>query len=70
MLALSVTMLLAMSVFALFYSHTVAGPMLNIKRTLRRIIDSGDAEPLRIRKGDQFHELVELLNELIEKRVK
>ncbi|MBX7058549.1 MAG: hypothetical protein K1X75_10835 [Leptospirales bacterium] len=70
MAAVSVATLIAVLAFAFFYSHSVAGPMISIKRSLRRIIDSGEAEPIRIRKGDKFQELVELLNELIEKRVK
>lgn len=62
--------LVFIAVFALFYSHSMAGPMFNIKRALRDIIDSGEARPIRIRKGDQFQDLAELINELIEKRVK
>ncbi len=57
-------------IFGLFYSHSMAGPIHNIKQSLRAMIAGEDARPIRIRKGDQFQELADLMNQLIEKRVK
>lgn len=62
--------LILMLVFGLFYSHSMAGPIHNIKQSLRAMIRGEEARPIRIRKDDQFQELAELMNELIEKRVK
>jgi len=69
-LFISLLNLLLIIVFSLFYSHSMAGPVLNIKNSLRDLRDGKPARPIRIRKGDQFQEMVDLLNEVIEKRVK
>ena len=57
-------------IFGLFYSHRMAGPIHNIKRSLAELVDNGEPRPIRVRKGDHFQDLAELLNQLIEKRVK
>lgn len=56
--------------FSLFYSHKMAGPVYNIKRSLRDLAQGGEPRPIKLRKGDQFQELADILNEVIEKRVK
>lgn len=62
--------LILILVFGLFYSHSMAGPIHNIKQSLRAMINGEQPRPVRIRKGDQFQELADLINQLIEKRVK
>ncbi|MEQ9364135.1 MAG: hypothetical protein RIF32_07835 [Leptospirales bacterium] len=62
--------LILILVFGLFYSHSMAGPIHNIQQALRALIDGEEPRPIRIRKGDQFQELANLMNQLIEKRVK
>ncbi len=62
--------LVLLVVFGLFYSHSMAGPIHNIRRSLQEMAAGGQVRPIRIRKGDQFQELVDDLNMLIEKRVK
>ncbi len=62
--------LLLIVVFSLFYSHSMAGPIHNIKVSIASMIEGGEARPIRVRKGDQFQDLADLLNQLIEKRVK
>lgn len=69
-LIVSLVNLLMVTIFGLFYSHSMAGPIHNIKESLNDMVDDGEARPIRIRKGDQFQDLVDLLNKLIEKRVK
>lgn len=69
-LFVTVVNLVIIIVFSLFYSHSMAGPIHNIKMRLSDLADGKEAEPIRIRKGDQFQELVSLLNKVIEKRVK
>ena len=66
----SILNLVIIVVFSLFYSHSMAGPIHSIKNSLRELKDGEPARPIRIRKGDQFQELAQLLNEVIEKRVK
>ncbi|MBI3396012.1 MAG: methyl-accepting chemotaxis protein [Spirochaetia bacterium] len=67
---ISAVNLVLIVVFSLFYSHSMAGPIHNIKNVLEELAAGGKARPIRVRKGDQFQDLVDLLNEVIEKRVK
>lgn len=68
---ISLLNLIMVTIFGLFYSHSMAGPIHNMQTSLRKMIDGEkDVHPLKIRKSDQFQELVSLLNEFIEKRVK
>ncbi len=69
-LFVSILDLLLIVLFSLFYSHSMAGPIHNIKNSLQDLIDGKTARPIKIRKGDQFQELADLLNAVIEKRVK
>jgi methyl-accepting chemotaxis protein len=66
---LSIIYLALISVFSIFKSHKMAGPIYNIKRTLRRIADGEDIQQIRIRKGDEFQELVDELNRVLASRV-
>jgi methyl-accepting chemotaxis protein len=67
---LSIIYLSLILIFSIFKSHKMAGPVHNIKRSVRKIANSGEIHPIRTRKGDEFQELVDALNELIAKRVK
>ncbi len=69
-LFISIVNLVLIIVFSLFYSHSMAGPIHNMKNVLKDLSEGGAPRPVRIRKGDQFQDLVELLNQVIEKRVK
>lgn len=70
LLIFGVINLILIIAFSLFYSHRLAGPIVNIKRALEEMLEGGEAKPIQIRKTDQFQDLVDLLNQLIEKRVK
>ena len=65
-LFISVVNLIILIVFSLFYSHSMAGPIYNIKRTLREMIQTGEVKKIKVRKTDQFQDLVEVINEYIE----
>lgn len=67
---ISILDLVIIVVFSLFYSHSMAGPIHNIKSSLADLAKGGEPKPIRIRKSDQFQDLAELLNEVIEKRIK
>lgn len=62
--------LLLVILFSLFYSHSMAGPIHKMRMELRDMASGGTIRPIRVRKNDQFQELVDDLNLLIEKRVK
>ncbi|MCC5813165.1 MAG: methyl-accepting chemotaxis protein [Leptospira sp.] len=66
---LSIIYLALISIFSIFKSHKMAGPIHNIKRSLRKLADGEDVPFIRIRKGDEFQELVDELNEVIAKRI-
>ncbi len=69
-IVLSVIYLVLISVFSIFKSHKMAGPIHNIKRSLKKIADGEDVPMIRIRKGDEFQELVEELNRVIANRIR
>ncbi|MDF3819659.1 hypothetical protein P3G55_07100 [Leptospira sp. 96542] len=66
---LSILYLILITVFSVFKSHKMAGPVFSIKRSLQRMAAGEPIEKIRIRKGDEFQELVQVLNELIQKRM-
>jgi hypothetical protein len=63
---ISVVNLILVITFSLFYSHSMAGPIYNIKRTLREMMETGETKQIKIRKTDQFQDLVEVINQYIE----
>jgi methyl-accepting chemotaxis protein len=67
---ISILYLVLIAIFGLFISHKMAGPIYRIKKTLQ---DAGSGEVdintlvFRLRKGDEFHDLVETLNKFLDK---
>ncbi|WP_036095501.1 HAMP domain-containing protein [Leptospira weilii] len=58
------------AIFTIVYSHKMAGPVYNIKNQLKKLAAGQEpAKKIKIRKGDEFQELADLLNEVIEKRI-
>lgn len=47
-------------------SHRFAGPMVSLKRNLRRLAEKQPVAPLRFRQGDFWHELTDDLNRIAE----
>jgi methyl-accepting chemotaxis protein len=68
-ITLSILYLALITVFSIFKSHKMAGPVFSIKRSLKRMANGEPIEKIRIRKGDEFQELVDVLNEVIQKRI-
>lgn len=66
---LSIIYLMLISVFSIFKSHKMAGPIHNIKRSLHRLAKGENVPFIRTRKGDEFQELVDELNRVIETRI-
>ncbi|EQA55734.1 HAMP domain-containing protein [Leptospira kmetyi] len=58
------------AIFTVIYSHKMAGPVYNIKNHLRKLANGDEpVKKIKIRKGDEFQELADLLNQVIEKRI-
>ncbi len=53
-------------VFGLFYSHRIAGPLFNLKRTMRRVGEGNLKATMKIRKNDEFHDVEESFNQMVE----
>ncbi|MCB1141058.1 MAG: hypothetical protein H7A24_02325 [Leptospiraceae bacterium] len=61
-LFVSLLNLFAVSIFSLFFSHKMAGPIYKIKKILREYVDRQEVEAITLRKGDFFHDLADLIN--------
>jgi hypothetical protein len=53
--------------FGILISHRIAGPIFVLKRSLQKTLETGVLEPVRIRKADFAHELIEAYNKVVEK---
>jgi HAMP domain-containing protein len=53
----------AAAVFSIYLTHRVAGPLFRIEQTAREMIQGNLALRIRLRKGDELHELAGLVNE-------
>lgn len=60
--------ILIMVALNVYYSHKIAGPVFRLKKTLRQKLDGQAVEPVRFRKNDEFQELADLVNQLMEKK--
>lgn len=61
---------LAVFLLSIYFSHYVAGPLYNIQRSIRKMIDTGESKKIMLRKHDLLHDLAELINELVRTRPK
>jgi hypothetical protein len=43
-------------------THRLAGPIYRVERALARWLEGAPIEPLKIRRKDEFHELIDLIN--------
>ena len=70
-LAVWVTLITSLSAFfaivvGLYFSHKMAGPIYRFKLELQRIADGREWRAIRLRKGDDFHDIVDVLNRALE----
>lgn len=56
---------LVILLFGLFYSHRLAGPLFNLKRTMSKVARGKWDVSVGIRKNDEFHDVKESLNGLV-----
>jgi len=52
-------------VFTLFFSHSMAGPIYRIKKTIRAVINGENVNDITLRKRDQFKELATVINKTV-----
>jgi Arc/MetJ-type ribon-helix-helix transcriptional regulator len=70
-LAVWVTLMTSLSAFfaivvGLYFSHKLAGPIYRFKLELQRIADGRGWRAIRLRKGDDFHDVADVLNRALE----
>ncbi len=58
--------ILLVLIFGLFYSHRIAGPLFNLKRMMRRVGEGDLKAAMKIRKNDEFHDVEEVFNQMVE----
>jgi methyl-accepting chemotaxis protein len=51
--------------FALFYSHRIAGPLFNLKRMMQAVGQGKLTSFMQIRKNDEFHDVKNEFNEMV-----
>jgi methyl-accepting chemotaxis protein len=61
-----VVLIPAAAVFSIYLTHRLAGPLFRIEQTARELIRGNLALRIRLRKGDELHELAGLLNEALD----
>lgn len=72
--ALSITMtlifaaMLIIITLALFYSHRIAGPIYNMKKTMDSFLNGDRMAKITLRKDDYLEDLGDKINELMKKR--
>jgi methyl-accepting chemotaxis protein len=59
-------MIPAAAAFSMYVTHQLAGPLFRFEQTARELIRGNLALRIRLRKGDELHELAGLLNEVLE----
>lgn len=63
-------MIMIFSGAGIILTHRVAGPIWRLQTELRKLMSGQEIRPLKFRKNDEFHELAELINILIERSKK
>jgi methyl-accepting chemotaxis protein len=66
---MSVFIIAVFCFYGLLFSHRIAGPIFNLKRSIDRLIQGDQNVVIRYRKNDYFQDLCIKMNELIEKRL-
>jgi len=61
-----VVLIPAAAVFSIYLTHRLAGPLFRFEQAARELIRGNLALRIRLRKGDDLHELAGLLNEVLE----
>lgn len=62
----SIFIIFCLTIWGLFFSHKVAGPIHRIIKTLTSLRDGQNPKKLSLRRGDFLHEVACLVNDLID----
>lgn len=63
----SLGMACVVAALSLVVTHRIAGPIYRIQQDLTRVLHGEPAKPIHLRHGDEFHELADLLNQVMAK---
>ncbi len=55
------------AILSLIVTHRIAGPIYNIEQHVKSALNGEPVTNIQLRKGDEFHELADLINQVIEK---
>ncbi|MBU1628171.1 hypothetical protein KKB18_12460 [bacterium] len=66
MIILSVCLIVVFTTLSIFISHRVAGPIYKIKSVIDEMASGGKTSKIYLRKNDEFKELADSVNNLIE----
>jgi nitrogen fixation/metabolism regulation signal transduction histidine kinase len=58
-------MIVVTALFALFYSHRIAGPVYRLKKAMEEVSQGNMDIQVKIRKNDEFHDLAENFNAML-----
>lgn len=62
----SIGIICLIAAWSIIVTHRIAGPIYRIEQDLKRVLQGENIDPIHLRRGDEFQELVKLLNQLIE----
>ena len=65
-----ITIILFINIFIIilvniYFSHKIAGPIYKLKKTLREKLEGEIIKPIVLRKGDAFHDLADIINQVL-----
>ena len=76
LIQINYTLLIELIVFIFFagwlslrLSHRIAGPLYRIEKSLIEIMEGKNIDEIKIRKYDELHDLVDILNEFLKSRM-
>lgn len=70
LLIIVVLMIITFVVMGLALTHRIAGPIWRIRTELKKVLDGETIRPLQFRSDDEFQDLPQMINQLIEKSKK
>ena len=62
----SIGIICLVTALGIVVTHRVAGPIYRIEQDLKRLLQGEKIEPIHIRRRDEFQELVDIINQVIE----
>lgn len=66
LIILSFSFLGILTIFGLFFSHKVAGPLYKFNLVMNKIRNGDDSLRVHLRPGDEFHEIADSFNKLMD----